>query len=416
MSTEGVHDRLTFSIIVASRKRPDWLDRCLTALLQLDHPAFEVIVVADGETLARLSDREMPIGVRLIRFDEPNLSKARNRGIAVASGQACAFIDDDAVPEPLWLRHHENALVATGAHASVGYVRGRNGISFQSQAAWIDGEAETHVVALSGDDPVVLQPPAGQALKLVGTNCVVRRDVLLDLGGFDPAFRFFLEDSDLSLRLAARGFNAAIVPLAEVHHGFAASFRRSALRAPRDLFDIGRSSAVFFRRHSQPDLPELFRRVEARERVRMLRHMIQGTCEPRDLGEVLGSLRAGWDEGLSVELSDLVLEIEAKESFEPVVPLQRGHHVMTSRLLRRRSRLREAQVQVGRGRRVSLFSFSLTPVRHHVRFTNEGVWLQTGGQFGRADRALRRIRWCRFAERAKEEGRRVANQRGIEES
>ena len=120
MSTEGAHDRLTFSIIVASRKRPDWLDRCITALLQLDHPAFEVIVVADGETLARLSDREMPIGVRLIRFDEPNLSKARNRGIAVASGQACAFIDDDAVPEPLWLRHHENALVATGAHASVG--------------------------------------------------------------------------------------------------------------------------------------------------------------------------------------------------------------------------------------------------------------------------------------------------------
>ena len=338
-------------------------------------------------------------------------------GIAAASGQACAFIDDDAVPEPLWLRHHENALVATGAHASVGYVRGRNGISFQSQAAWIDGEAETHVVALSGDDPVVLQPTCRSGFEAGGNKlrCATRRAVAIWAVSI-RRFAFSLRTAICHCDWLARGLNAAIVPLAEVHHGFAASFRRSALRAPRDLFDIGRSSAVFFRRHSQPDLPELFRRVEARERVRMSTAYDPGTCEPRDLGEVLGSLRAGWDEGLSVELSDLVLEIEAKESFEPVVPLQRGHHVMTSRLLRRRSRLREAQVQVGRGRRVSLFSFSLTPVRHHVRFTNEGVWLQTGGQFGRADRASRRIRWCRFAERVKEESRRVAMQRGIDEN
>jgi len=54
----------------------------------------------------------------------------------------------------------------------------------------------------------------------------VRRSVLADLGGFDPRFRFYLDETDLNLRLAARGLYTALVPLAQVHHGFHASARR----------------------------------------------------------------------------------------------------------------------------------------------------------------------------------------------
>ncbi|MGI9390560.1 MAG: glycosyltransferase family 2 protein, partial [Boseongicola sp.] len=65
---------------------------------------------------------------------------------------------------------------------------------------------------------------------------------------------------------------------------------------------------------------------------------------------------------------------------------------------------------------VSHFSFSLTPVRHHLRYLDSGVWSQTGGQFGRSVRSGPRFRWCRFAERVKEEIRRVEMQRGIDET
>ncbi|MES2906736.1 MAG: RNA polymerase factor sigma-54, partial [Pseudomonadota bacterium] len=43
------------------------------------------------------------------------------------------------------------------------------------------------------------------------------------MGGFDPAFRFYLDETDLNLRLAATGAMTAIVPVAQVHHGFAES-------------------------------------------------------------------------------------------------------------------------------------------------------------------------------------------------
>ena len=88
---------ISFSVIVVSWQRPDWLSRCLCALRQIDHPNFEIVVVADSPSL-QANDTS---GMKSLAFDAPNISEARNSGIAEASGDFCAFIDDDAVPEPL---------------------------------------------------------------------------------------------------------------------------------------------------------------------------------------------------------------------------------------------------------------------------------------------------------------------------
>src|SRR5690606_6907848 len=91
------------------------------------------------------------------------------------------------------------------------------------------------------------------AVKTQGTNCAFRRADLIAAGGFDPAFRFYLDEADVNLRLAARGGLTAIVPDAVVHHGFAASARRRADRAPTDLTEIGASITGFLRRHAPMD-------------------------------------------------------------------------------------------------------------------------------------------------------------------
>lgn len=403
------------SVVVASHGRPLWLSRCLTALAQLDYPTFEIVVAADRAGLAAVSAHDAGAHCRTVAFDEPNLSGARNAGICEAAGTYVAFIDDDSVPEPLWLRRHAEALSATGAAASVGFVRGRNGISFQSRVASVDAEAETHTEPVTEADRAFLPRLApGRALKMVGTNALVRREVLVALGGFDTSLRFFLEDSDLSLRLAAAGHQAAVAPRAEVHHAFAASARRTSLRRPKRLFDIGRSTAIFIRRHPGADPREILARVMLRERRRLIRHLVRGTCEPRDVRRLLDDLAAGWAEGMAAQLPAIRPLHPAPVGFSPFPQVASGHRVLTARLLRRRTRLAEARRLAAEGQRVSLFSFSLTPVRHHVRYLAPGVWVQTGGQFGRSDRTGPWFRWCRFARRAREECARVEKQRGID--
>ena len=400
---------MNVSVIVVSRGRPHWLARCLTALRQLDHPSFEVVLVADPDSLSKVNHT----GMKAVVFHDANISAARNAGIREASGEICAFIDDDAVPEPLWLNHICVAFDQTNADAVVGYVRGRNGISYQSRVASVDAEAETHE-ELPGDETAHFPNlHAGHALKLVGTNMSFRRSTLSALNGFDEAFRYYLDDTDISLRLHRAGKRAAVAPLAEVHHGFAPSERRTSLRAPTDLFDIGRSSAIYFRRHKPSNTSELFKRIHRREKARLIRHMNIGTIEPRDVRGLLATLDAGWADGISMDLPTLDKNFDAPPDFNPLKSLPSGHQVLSSRLLKRRETLKNASELSRNGHRCSVFSFSLTPVRHHVRYTDSGVWIQTGGQFGRTIRDGKRFRWCRFARRREEEIQRVAKIRGI---
>lgn len=401
---------LRVSVIVASRHRTAWLKRCLLSLRQQRYSDFEVVVVADPTSLAALDGDDL----KTVPFDLANLAQARNLGIAQAAGDVCVFIDDDAVAEPLWLYHFTEGFRATQAEAAVGYVRGRNGISFQSKAASIDAEAETHEEDVSGDAPILPSLKAGRAVKLVGTNMAIMRDPLLRLGGFDEAYRFFLEDADLSMRLKDAGVRTVIVPLAQVHHGFAPSARRTQRRAPLDLSDIGRSTAYFLRRHLGQVPEEIWQRIETRERARVLRHMVLGTCEPRDVGRLLRTLRVGWQEGLAMEPVPPNAMTVTDTGFRSFGTQAGPHRVLASRWVSRRATLcRDAADTVASGNSASVFSFSLTSARHHVRFMEPGFWLQTGGVFGPSDRSNPAFRWCRFADRVDEEILRVANVRGI---
>lgn len=402
--------RPTFSVIVVSRQRPVWLTRCVMALKQLDYPAFEIIVVADSESLFGFDDAT----VKTVSFDAANISAARNLGVVQAAGEVCAFIDDDAVPEPRWLRHLADAFETTSADAVVGYVRGRNGISFQSRASSVDAEAETHSEPTQEDAAFVPELRQGRAVKLVGTNMAIRREALTDIGGFDEAFRFFLEDADLSLRLHQAGKRIAVVPLAQVHHGFAPSVRRSGRRAPLDLFDIGRSTRHFIGKHGAVPEDEIWERTQKRERARLVKHMVAGTCEPKGVVQRMSSLRKGWLDGENAQTKEIEPLRSADIPFRQIEPGPPGHEVLAAPFLWNRRRLLHTASELARnGQRVSVFSFSLTPARHHVRYIDPGIWTQTGGLFGKSDREDRLFKWCRFADRLQREIRRVANQRGI---
>ena len=409
-------DEPRLSVIVVSLGRPDALRRCLRALVQLDYRSFEIVVVADADGLAAAALLPFAGALKFGEFSEHNIARARNLGAALAGGDILAFIDDDAVPEPTWLRALATAF-SDSIDAAVGYVRGRNGISFQSRAEAINHLGET-VSATPPASAKVPLCPVGFFPKLIGTNMAMRREALRRVGGFDESFRFYLEDSDLSLRFASAGSAVAAVPGAEVHHSFAASTRRSANRVPRSLADVGRSLALFLRKHaSLADTAE--RREWAREeqRRRLVRHMVAGTLEPREVASRLRSFEDGFDEGLVAQFAEQgdigdvqhFAALPTKFSFH-------GHTVLSGRSWNR-SRLRAAAArEVSNGGRATILSFSPTTFFHQVRFVPDGYWEQIGGLFGRSDRSQPIFRPVSFAARVRAEVRRVAKARGIKEN
>ena len=189
------------SVIVVSNGRPDALQRCLLGLSQIDHPNCEVIVVADATSRPAIATSGLAAVIKAVAFDAPNISAARNAGLAQAAGDIVAFIDDDAVPEPRWLSHLTAPFDDPSVAAAGGFVRGRNGIDFQWRARLAFADAETTPIDVDRVRPTLMTGGPGRAVKTEGTNMAVRRTTLLDLGGFDEAFVFYLYSESCGSRI-----------------------------------------------------------------------------------------------------------------------------------------------------------------------------------------------------------------------
>ncbi|WP_343080350.1 glycosyltransferase family 2 protein [Ostreiculturibacter nitratireducens] len=396
---------LPVSVIVASRGRPDALALCLRALRQQDHPRFEVIVVADPAGIAVTEATP----VKRVRFDEANISVARNLGIAAAAGEVVAFIDDDAVAEPTWLTRLTAPFADPEVAASGGFVRGRNGISYQWKARLADRWGEHEPLAVDEAKPSLHAGEPGRAVRTEGTNCAFRRDVLAEIGGFDPAYRFYLDDTDLDMRLAAAGHLTAIVPGAQVVHGFAASERRRSDRVPLTLHEIGASSAVFWRRHAAGlDTTTTMRRLRDEQRGRALRHMVSGGIEPDEVGKLMATLEAGLAEGGRRVLTRLEPIPAGTEPFLPFRARAGQARVLAGRIWQARRLRAAAAAAAARGEIVTLILLSPDARPHRVRFRPEGFWEQAGGIFGPADRREPRFRLWTFSARVRHEAIRTA--------
>src|SRR2546430_15616069 len=114
---------LTVSVIIITRNRPALLQHCLAHVLAQPYPHKEIIVVdssSNDESERVVTQYPEVISVRLYG-QRNNMPQARNKGLAAASGEIIAFIDDDAMVQSGWL----DALLAAYLDETVGAVGGR---------------------------------------------------------------------------------------------------------------------------------------------------------------------------------------------------------------------------------------------------------------------------------------------------
>lgn len=117
---------MRITILIPTRNRPEPLARALASIARLDPvPDAEVdVLVADNSADANarpvVEAAGLPLPVACIHVAKPGVATVRNAGLAEASGELIAFLDDDCEADPAWLAAQVATLRATGADASFG--------------------------------------------------------------------------------------------------------------------------------------------------------------------------------------------------------------------------------------------------------------------------------------------------------
>jgi GT2 family glycosyltransferase len=248
----------TVSIVINTLDRANLLRRVLRSLDWLDPSVlFEVVVVVGPST----DDTDVVVSewegrIKVERVDRANLAESRNVGIRAADGDIVAFIDDDGVPEPEWLVDLIAAYDSDLVGAAGGWVYDYTGVDFQYRFGLADrlGHARP-----APDDSTARYsfPGAFVFPHLIGTNSSFRRSALLEIGGFDEEYEYFLDETDTLLRVLDAGYRIVQVEGAYVHHKFAPSAIRLDDRFTRDRFSIIKNHTYFAlrnaARHLTPD-------------------------------------------------------------------------------------------------------------------------------------------------------------------
>lgn len=246
--------RRSFSVVVNTVDRARSLAKTLEALEQLDHPSFEVVVVNGPSTDAtdQVLERWAP-KIKIGRCENRNLSESRNLGIALAAGEIVAFIDDDAYPDPAWLDRLEEAFADPEVAAAGGPVHSHDGVEIQ---AWYTRQDRLgHPWTSKEPDPlcnpslVLAFPKSRQFVCTIGTNSSFRRDRLLEIGGFDEEFEYYMDETDVCCRLVDRGYVIRALDDGFVYHKYLPNDIRGGDRTVRDFYQVLKSVFYLILKH-----------------------------------------------------------------------------------------------------------------------------------------------------------------------
>ncbi|EPX97037.1 group 1 glycosyl transferase [Ralstonia sp. NT80] len=247
----------SISVVINTCNRASSLDRTVAALLQQAGSWQEIIVVNGPSTdetelvLEKYAQR-----IKIFRCPALNLSMSRNIGIAAAAGDVVAFIDDDALPEPNWAAR----LLAAYDDSDIGAVGGPvfdyTGLDYQATFIVCDRYGANWTRMEHDPSDLYSFPGAFQYSALIGTNCSFRRDVLLSIGGFDEEYEYYLDETDVCVRVIDAGYKIRQIPNAYVHHKFLPSHMRTAAHTTVNHYPILKNTLYFALKYAAPHVGE----------------------------------------------------------------------------------------------------------------------------------------------------------------
>ncbi|MFY0685144.1 MAG: glycosyltransferase family 2 protein [Balneola sp.] len=232
-----------FSVIIVTWNGLDHLKTFLPSVCATDYPNFEIILADNASTDGTFEwTREHYPKVKISTFDDNyGYCGGNNRAVAVASKEILLFLNNDVEVKPNWLHaiNHcfsENSDVGAVQPKLLSY---KDPECFEYAGAaggYIDkygypfcrGRIFDTVEKDDGqyDDITEIFWASGAAL-------AIRKDIFIELDGFDEDFEFHMEEIDLCWRTKRLGYKVMYTPSSEVYHLGGGSL---AMGSPRKVY------------------------------------------------------------------------------------------------------------------------------------------------------------------------------------
>jgi N-acetylglucosaminyl-diphospho-decaprenol L-rhamnosyltransferase len=210
------------SVVIVNFNGRHFLADCLGALARQTLPRhrYEILMIdnASADGSAEFVRAHFP-DVRVIDAGgNLGFTGANNLGFRLARGRSVVLLNNDTRAEPGWLA----ALLDAAAGNRIGGVTSRvlfrdepERVNSTGLVLYRDGRGgDRDLGRLDGPDTRM----PGDVFGGCGASLLLTRDLLDDIGGFDPALFMYYEDLDLAWRARLRGWRFVYAPESVVYH------------------------------------------------------------------------------------------------------------------------------------------------------------------------------------------------------
>ena len=223
---------------------------CLNSLASSHYEALTVLLVDNGspDGSGERLHRRFPVTPFLQTGSNLGYAEGNNRGIKWALGNGADFVlvlNNDTVIDPDCIGVLVRASTETGASVAAPQILYFN----EPDRVWYGGGVFSTMRAmglhLRENEPLDASHQRIPITFACGCCFIIRSDVLRTLGGFDPSYFAYVEDAELSLRLARAGQAMIYDPAARVLH----RINRGAQSTPFQIRQRDRNRRRLVARH-----------------------------------------------------------------------------------------------------------------------------------------------------------------------
>lgn len=191
-------------------------DECIASLLATDYRPIEIVIADNGSKDDSTREAVERHDNTLLRAVMLNTNRGTAGGNNAAfqhgslKGELIAFVNNDIVVPPDWLRHLVDAMERDPKLAACGPIVAQDGLVMAGS-----------FLTMGGTTLQLNSVPLAETyyVNYVSGCCImVRSSIFKSLGGFNPGFFMYYDETDLCARMRRAGFEVGCVPFTRVVH------------------------------------------------------------------------------------------------------------------------------------------------------------------------------------------------------